>query len=234
MTKPLGIPGNWTLKFEDTFREAALDQTKWTPGWWPDANGLSDPVNTYELGGYDAKLVSTGINGLRLRALNQPMVAPPPHQKTMPYRSGLISSNGKFEFTYGVAEAVVKLPLTSTGLIANWPAFWTVGHNWPYDGEIDIMEGLAGVTAWHVHTESMEPGGNYPEPQSGWHTYSVHWEPGKVSFYFRGLKVAEQPYPKSDPNFLVVNHSIPGPQIAPSNQIVTPADMYVGYVRVWQ
>lgn len=37
---------------------------------------------------------------------------------------------------------------------ATWPAFWTVGANWPYGGEIDIIEGTntAEYNKYTLHT----------------------------------------------------------------------------------
>ena len=61
------------------------------------------------------------------------------------YTSGRITTQQKFNFTYGRAEARIKLPNVQ-GL---WPAFWLLGESisapgvgWPKCGEIDIMEVL--------------------------------------------------------------------------------------------
>ena len=55
--------------------------------------------------------------------------------------SGRINSLGKFEFKFGKVEARIKPPVGE----AAWPAFWSLGANfprvgWPFSGEIDFME----------------------------------------------------------------------------------------------
>ncbi|KAL4882701.1 concanavalin A-like lectin/glucanase domain-containing protein [Aspergillus karnatakaensis] len=37
---------------------------------------------------------------------------------------------------------VVDIQHMPGSICGTWPAFWTVGPNWPYDGEIDIIEGV--------------------------------------------------------------------------------------------
>ncbi|KAL3459292.1 concanavalin A-like lectin/glucanase domain-containing protein [Aspergillus heterothallicus] len=49
-------------------------------------------------------------------------------------------------------------------ICGTWPAFWTVGPNWPYDGEIDIIEGVNMHDANKIvlHTSgSCDVGGGY-------------------------------------------------------------------------
>jgi beta-glucanase (GH16 family) len=55
--------------------------------------------------------------------------------------SGKINSLGKFDFKFGKVEARIKPPVGE----AAWPAFWSLGTNfptigWPRSGEIDFME----------------------------------------------------------------------------------------------
>lgn len=60
------------------------------------------------------------------------------------FTSGKVMTREKVNIAYGVVEASIKLPDMNNGL---WPAFWMLNtrNNWPYTGEIDIME--AGASA---------------------------------------------------------------------------------------
>jgi hypothetical protein len=57
------------------------------------------------------------------------------------YTTGLVSTKGKFSFTYGFIEARVWLPSVpgNPGEAADWPGVWLDGQNWPEDGEIEGM-----------------------------------------------------------------------------------------------
>ncbi|KAG6011828.1 hypothetical protein E4U54_007882 [Claviceps lovelessii] len=51
-----------------------------------------------------------------------------------------IRLESKEAYTHGLFIAdFLHMPPSQCGL---WPAFWSYGHNWPYDGEIDIIEGV--------------------------------------------------------------------------------------------
>ncbi|KAL2847639.1 concanavalin A-like lectin/glucanase domain-containing protein [Aspergillus pseudodeflectus] len=59
---------------------------------------------------------------------------------------------------------VVDIQHMPGSICGTWPAFWTVGPNWPYDGEIDIIEGVNMHEANKIvlHTSgSCDVGGGY-------------------------------------------------------------------------
>jgi len=223
--QPVGQTGTWNLIFSDEFNGTALDQTKWTPGWF--GTGITGPVNSGELACYDSKHVTVPGDGtVHLR-----MDATPNTCKghSMPYTGALASSNGLFGYAYGYVEFRVYLPASSPGQIANWPGTWSDGQSWPADGENDTMEGLGGPACYHFHSTVGGPGscasGNY----TGWHTYASNWQPGAVSYFYDGVKVGTITSGiTAAKQYLVLQYTLNS-----SRQATVPSEMLVDYVRVW-
>lgn len=99
--------------------------------------------------------------------------------------SARINSRGKKSFRYGKIEGRISFP--SGG--GTWPAFWMMGvnGNWPYGGEIDIVEHIGNqprYTSFAVHTADANTG-NGKQWHSGWtasesmedsfHVYGIEW-----------------------------------------------------------
>jgi hypothetical protein len=93
--RPLGVPGNWSLKFDAN----SLNTRLWSKGWL--APGITPPVSSKEQDCYDPQSGSVAHGVLSLTVI-------PKHEKcgragTQPYASGLINAAGKYCFPYGHA-----------------------------------------------------------------------------------------------------------------------------------
>jgi Glycosyl hydrolases family 16 len=230
---PTGVPGAWTLKFDDEFNGTGLDTANWSTGWF--GSGITPPVNSQEEDCYDPAQVAESGGALDLTLIQKSENCGISDPK---YATGLVSTKGKFSFTYGFIEARVWLPSEpgNPGGAADWPAVWLDGQNWPQDGEIDIAEGLGGQVCAHFHGPANPqgigagngsgcPGGTFTD---GWHTFAANWEPGIVTYYYDGVAVGSVASGiTSAPMFVVLDY-------AAGNPFQAPATMKIDYVRVWQ
>jgi beta-glucanase (GH16 family) len=228
LPRPVGaIPGPWSkLIFDSEFNTASLDTSQWSTGWF--GSGITTGVNNLEQDCFDPARVAT-VNGmLRLSAAASPESC---GGSTKPYSSGLVSTNGKFSFTYGYMEARIWLP--GAGGISDWPAFWADGQRWPTDGEIDTVEGLGGTACAHFHSTAGGPGDCAPGSYGGsWHTFGADWERGSVTFYYDGTEVwRDTSGITSSTMYLVLDLAVSSSITSPDT---APAKMRVDYVRVWQ
>jgi beta-glucanase (GH16 family) len=244
-TGPLGVPGTWTLDWRDEFSGNSVNLKRWRPNWLANSDtAVTTPINEAELSCYDPANATVKNGTLRLKAEKQ---ACRTHDgKTYDYTSGIVESAHDYQFTYGLAEARIYLP-PSDGSLApkgscgpNWGVFMLNGRHHPEDGEIDVMECLSDSdVSWHYHYGSdaaPRENGGYPEAwrgdmpgSSGWHTFGVDWEPGRLVFYYDGVEVGvHESGVTSKPHYLVAALAISGSAAA------TPQTMQVDYIRVWK
>jgi hypothetical protein len=234
---PTGVPGTWNLIFDDEFTGTSLNAANWSTGWF--GSGITGAVSSSEPECYDPSHVVEANSELDLNLTQESESC---GGKTQPYTSGIVTTNGKFSFTYGFVEVRAWLPALANGQAADWPAIWLDGQSWPNDGEIDLMEGLGGSVCahWHGPTNGgagYGAGGGTGCPAGtftgGWHTFAADWEPGSVTFYYDGKDIGSVTNSTSTitgfPMYVILN--LAG---EPGGGTTAPATLRIKYVRVWQ
>ena len=180
--------------FADEFDAPTLDRNNWNvvgPGFWVNNEQqayIDDPATVAIVEG-----VSGAEGGaLMLRPVFRPGIDPHPERKA-DFVSGRIDSKGNVDFTYGRAEARIRMP----DAVGVWPAFWLLGNGeWPGTGEIDIMEYVGekdwtGVALHGPGYSGETPLVNkffFPEGTdvTDWHVYAVEWTRDAILFEIDG------------------------------------------------
>ncbi len=234
-TAPASLNAPTKLVFDDEFNEASLNTSVWTPYWFTNGNQTNQTT-------MESSNVSLGANGLNLNLTSSGtggVVSTNPDDKA-PGHTGFQIAPSAGHPVY--VEWQTNLPASSNGEIANWPAVWLTGQNWPIDGEIDVMEGLSGFACWHFIFGST-PGVQSPVATAearnnvfstpGTHTFGVLWTTDSLTYVYDGQVVGTYTSNVTDaPMFLVMENSL-----APSNRptpALLPTTMTVRYARVFQ
>ena len=233
-----------TLIWEDDFIGSSLSKN------WDYENNYHRPneVQNYV----------TGTNNVWVENSNLVIKAKRENSNGQSWTSGCIHTNDKQEFMYGRIEAKIKIPQT----VGSFPAFWTLGGNydegwginWPYCGEIDIMEhksGASNITAGALyHTELLwdrwDVVSNLGRVDSGnigsyddYHIYSLEWTYNKIDYYVDDVLIGHSDISDDSkyfmfhqPHYMLLNLAIGAAGGTPPTDI-NEYTMYVDWVRVY-
>lgn len=248
---------SYTLMWSDEFNYTGpLDDQKWHHQTFPPNN--SSWFNNEEQHYTDRDENSYVSNGsLKITAIKE-LYQDPTSGTTKNYTSARL--NSKYAFKYGRMEVRAKLPSE----MGTWPAIWTLGQNinengaywqtlgygttnWPYCGEIDIMEQDSdkSKTSGAFHFPDANGDNTYTtnhitvsDTEGTWHVYSMEWTEEIIKLMvddtvFHSLNNAENPYFDNE-HFILLNIAMGGTLGQTIDPDFSTATMEIDYVRVFQ
>lgn len=233
-----------TLLWGDEFNGSSLSSAWVTCHWWSNLYCTSQPNNELQLYAPESVLVGGGYLNLHADKLTTPINYCDRDCRDYYYTSGLAQSGGNdrgaapgFTFTYGYAEARIKIP-TGRG---TFPAFWLWPANRQDPPEIDIMEVL-GQEPYKMYMTYHPPAGadlqgisDGVDLSQDFHVFAVDWQPNLIIWYLDGVeKYRYAGVTPNTPMYPILNLAIGGNWAgAPDANTVFPATMLVDYVRVY-
>jgi beta-glucanase (GH16 family) len=172
------------------------------------------------------------------------------------YTSASLQSRGKQSFRFGRLEMRGRFPAYQ-GL---WPAWWTLGTtggDWPWNGEVDILEFyggslhanfVAGTNTqyqgnWNAVSTALSSLGN-ADWDASFHVYRMDWDDQQITLSVDGrtlnqldLAKLTNPDGKSpfvNPEYTVLNLAIGGQAGGDPSKVPFPVHYEIDYVRVYQ
>jgi hypothetical protein len=168
------------------------------------------------------------------------------------YTSARLKTQGKFDFTYGKIEMRAKLPEGK----GTWPAFWTLGSNfpvvgWPACGEVDIMEHVGNDqntihNTLHTPSSSGNSINTFKKKIEGvssqFHVYAAIWSENQISFYIDGDRVYTykpaiknaNTWPYVQDQFIILNCAMGGTFGGAIDSAFKESVYQIDYVRVYK
>ena len=246
------------LVFADEFDAPTLDRSKWNvigPDFWVNQEQqayVDSPDTIRFLPAGRVKGASGGV--LLLQPKFQQGFQTPTGRKA-DFVSGRISTQGKFDFTYGRAVARIRMP-AATGV---WPAFWLLPQSnvfggWPRSGEIDLMEMVGhepnkvyGTLHYGPGPGSTQISRSYTLPSGtfndAFHVFSIEWQTDVIKWYIDGNLFSTaaksdfggNTYPFNEDFYLIFNLAVGGNWPGnPDASTRFPQYLVVDYVRVFK
>ena len=248
-------PPGWKLAWHDEFDGPAGEKPD--PAKWNYDLGAGGWGNS-ELEYYTDRAENAAMDGKGSLAITAIEYADPATSglncSYCMYSSARLVTRDRYTFTYGRAEARLRLPV-GQGV---WPAFWLLGANigqvgWPQCGEIDVMENKGsepGVVHGALHGPGYS-GGKAPistytlggaRSADDFHVYAIEWDADEVRWYVDGQQYSSvapgtvpSPWVFDHPFYLILNLAIGGTFAGmPDYTSVFPQTLLVDYVRVYQ
>lgn len=249
---------DWTLIWSDEFnQDGRPDPTKWDY-----EHGF---VRNKELQWYQPENATVADGRLVIEARRE--VRPNPRHKPdsadwrdqrpeITVTSACLVSKNRFTFTYGKAEARIRIDARP----GSWPAFWTLSDNAggfqaPDFGEVDIMEFYQDTILANVF---YRHGGKIRGPAikrrlatfggEAWakefHVYTMEWDSERITIAIDGevlntFRVSDDDEPGAQNGFrmshyLLINQAIGGTMGGDPTHTEFPVRLEVDWVRVYQ
>jgi beta-glucanase (GH16 family) len=250
-TTPLGLTGTWNCTFDDEFTGTTLNSAYWS-AQLSSNSGLIAGNNGCYVNSPNTISVSGGYLNLTARKVTPFICHAAGYSFITSYESGMVSTYGKYDQTYGAFEVNAKLPATAVkGLQETfwlYPQTLTYGP-WPNSGEIDFAEFYSYLNGYDIPYIHYSNSANDPNVtayncifnQNSYNTFGVNWTPTSITVLYNGqVCLTDTPTTGSEPfnePFMIALTQALGMGSSNGFQAgVTPlpATTSIDWVRAWE